>query len=195
MRKFVTVLSLILMTVSCQMPPKYIPKTVKELLPVGATLQLTQALEIPADRSFIYIANGKVAPLKNYNTVDIYQPYCMFRLEKPSAAARIVMPGSFEITRIIELEGYYGNLKDKKIILASHSNHGFIKTGKMEYEPGPSTIMYATILSIRSHAHPDVKELVCGHWDDQGVVEPLTLGEMKSALGKLITIHSKDAAI
>lgn len=195
MRRFVTVLSFMLLTASCQMLPKYTPKTVKELLPIGSKLQLLQSLEIPADRSFIYIANGKVAPLKNYNSVDIYQPYCMFRLNKESAAAQIIMPGTFEVTRIIEWEGYHGGLNGKIIARPGRFNNGFIKTGGVEYDPGPSTIMYATILSLRSRAHPDVKELVCGHWDDQGIVEPLTLDEMKSALGQLIIIKSGGTAI
>jgi len=41
---------------------------------------------------------------------------------------------------------------------------------------------------LHSDRQPAVKELVCGHWDEQGIVEPLTLTEMKTALGDLMTI-------
>lgn len=190
--KKVILLILVLFTASCNLSRYHTPVTIKELLPVGSTLQLTQTLEIPEDRLFIYIANGKVMPLKNYNTVDIYQPYCMFRLYKAAAQPRQVMPDQFEITKIVEWEAYYGDLNTQKFTNAVSNKGEFIKVSAVNYDDGGSrTVMYATIMSVRSEKQPEVKELVCGHWDDQAIVEPLTLQELKTALGNLIRIAIK----
>lgn len=176
------------------MLPTSVPVTIKERLPVGSILNLTltQPLDIPINRSFIYIANGKVALLKNFNTVDVYEPYCMFRLHKEVTQAHLVLPDQFEVTKIIEWEGYYSINDYRKFAHKIIRSGGLIKAGFVnDNESGSNIIRYATILSLYSNKQPDVKELVCGHWDEQSLVEPLTLEEMKTALGSLITIGSK----
>lgn len=194
--KKVTLFMLVLFTTSCNLSRFHTPVTIKELLPPGSILRLTQIVEIPADRSFIYIANGQVMPLKNYNTVDIYRPYCMFRLYKEASQPRQVMPGQFDVTKIVEWNAYYGDLNTRKFTNAASNKHRFIKSGSVNYDDaGPSTVMYATIISLRSDKQPEVKELVCGHWDYFGIVEPLTLQEMKIALGDLIRIEVKRSGV
>lgn len=188
MNKILTLL-VVLLTSSCSLPLDYKHVTVKELLPIGSMLHLTQKIDIQADRSFIYIAHGKVAPLKNYNTVDIYQPYCTFHLYDESSEARTIIPDQFEVTKIVEWERDFGRLENKNNAYATNHAGRSIKTS-MAGDGGPSIVMYATILSLRSTKQPEVKELVCGHWNDPGEVEPLTLQEMKSALGELITIKN-----
>ena len=164
---------------------------VKALLPVGSTLRLTQVLEIPEDRTFIYIANGKVAPLKNFNTVNIYEPHCMFHLDKAESYQRQVLPDEFEITSIVEWETeIFARQNSIKAVSAFNRRDGLIKTGgASENDGGSNIVMYATILSLRSDKQPEVKEMVCGHWNDPSELEPLTLEEMKSALGDLILIN------
>ena len=188
MNKILTLL-VVLLTSSCSVSLDYKRTTIKELLPIGTTLRLTHMLDIPADRSFIYIAHGKVAPLKNYNTVNIYQPYCTFHLHDESLQARQIIPDQFEVTKIVEWERDFGRLDNKKNAYATNRAGRFIKT-TIAGDGGPSIVMYATILSLRSTKQPEVKEIVCGHWNDPAEVEPITLQEMKSALGELITIDN-----
>lgn len=188
--KKLLILSMVLLTSSCSLPLDYKRVTVKELLPIGSILHLTQAIDIPADRSFIYIAHGKVAPLKNYNTVNIYQPYCTFHLHDESSQARQIIPDQFEVTKIVEWERNFGRLDNKKKAYATN-RAGRLRKTSTGGDGGPSIVMYATILSLRSTKQPEVKEIVCGHWNDPAEVEPLTLQEMKSALGELIIIDSE----
>ena len=194
--KPIALLLLVFLTSSCGLPLVYEPVTIKELLPVGSTLRLTQALEIPAGHSYVYIAHGKVAPFKAYNSVNIYSPHCMFRLNKVSSEERQVMPDQFVVTKVVEWEDYHGqldNMKPASIDLADKRVPGFIRTElAVKDDAGPSNVMYATIMSLHSDRQPEVKELVCGHWDDLGVVEPLTLKEMEFALGDLIIIDNKN---
>ena len=180
---------------------KGVPVTIKELLPVGSTLQLTRPLAIPAGHASVYIAHGEVVPFKPYNTVNIYKPYCQFHLHKVSQQARLVRPDSFRVTKVVEWEDYHGEsgaIRYASLDTADLRIHGGIGIGMglgMLDDAAPSTVMYATIISLQSEKQPEVKELVCGHWDTLGVVEPLTLEEMKSALGELFVIEDKGTQI
>lgn len=172
---------------ACNVPVHSPLESIKDNLPVGSILQLTRTIIIPADRSYMYIANGEVKKLKNYNTVNIYQPYCTIHLYKESTLTRKIEPDFFEVTNILEYERNYGRLFDYKNNMTEYHNGRFIKISKHD-GGGPSIVMYATILSLRSTKQPEVKELVCGHWNDPAEIEPLTLKEMKSALGDLMVI-------
>jgi len=189
MNKVLTLL-LVLLTVSCSLPQVKNPMNVKALLPVGSTLRLTQKLIIPKDRSFIYIANGKVAPLKNYNTVDIYEPHCMIYVNKEASYQQEILPGEFKVTNIIEWERDFARLNIRNAVSNYGQKPGLIKTRYVSDDGGPSIVMYATIISLHSDQQKDVKQLVCGHWNDPHEIEPLTLEEMKSALGELILINN-----
>ena len=191
MKKNIMLILVLLNSSACSLP-SYVPTTIKELLPVGTMLRLTQPIEIPADRSYIYIAAGKVVPLKPFNTVNIYYPYCTFHMRTTDSHSRHVRPDRFKVTKVVEWEDYHGSLDMRKFI-AGTSTGSMIKVRRAAYndDGGLPTIMYATILSLYSPKQPEVKELVCGHWDDMGIVEPLTLEEMKSALGDLIQLEMK----
>ena len=189
MNKVLTLL-LLLSTVSCSLPQVKNPVNVKALLPVGSTLRLTQKLIIPKERSFIYIANGKVAPLKNYNTVDIYEPYCMIYVNKEALYQQEILPDEFEITNIIEWERDFSRLNIRNVTSNYGQKFGLIKTRYASDDGGPSIVMYATIISLHSVQQTNVKQIVCGHWNDPHEIAPLTLEEMKSALGELILINN-----
>lgn len=192
----VALLLLALISTSCNLSLQHKPVTIKELLPVGSILRLTQTLVIPADRSFIYIAHGKVAPLKNYNTVNIYEPYCMFRLQKEAPMVRKVLADKFEVTKVVEWNRYYGSLDNNNLVRNNNRAGKLLKVGtSINFDSGIDIVMYATILRLHSDQQSEVKELVCGHWDEYSIVEPLTLEEMQSALGDLIIIESNAKSI
>lgn len=185
-----------LLTASCSIVPPKVPATIKERLPVGSILKLNQSVIIPKDRSFIYIANGKVAPLKNYNTVDIYSPYCMFYINNETSQSHTIMPDRFEITKITEWEGYKSHRSVYKYASVNTQPAGLIKTRlasrSLSIRGGMDITMYATILRLHSSKQPEVKEMVCGRWDDPTEVTHLTLDELKIALGDLMTIKVKE---
>jgi len=180
---------------SCSLPP-YNPNSVKNLVRVGSSLRSLQPIEIPAGKRYVYIAGGKIMPFKNYNTVDIYKPYCEFTLREATDEAREVQPDKFVITKIVEWENYYSKRNGMMYAAAGGPNVD-IRTGAqtrigigMWESDGPSLIMYATIISLRSDNQPQVKEMVCGHWDEAGKVEAITLEQLKSALGQLFVIEN-----
>jgi hypothetical protein len=187
--KGLTVISLCGLLASCQLSFKTEPSSVKELLPLGSTLTLNRNIEIPADRSSVYIFRGKVVP---YELVDIYYPYCKLRLYKISSQSRPVKPDNFTVTKIVEWEDYTRR-KDgayKVAYLTAAGMKGGVGIGiGVTDDGGPSIIHYATILSLRSSSQPKVKEMVCGHWGDRGDIEALTLKELESALGELFTVN------
>lgn len=190
--KKIAILFLLLLTTSCS-SYVYKPVTVKERLPVGSYLRLTQAIDIPADRATVYIAGGEVVPFRNYNTVDIYKPYCEFGPTGDTSQPRRVVPDRFEITRIVEWGKYLGSLGGIKVASAAwdrkHVPDPYQVSALFDSDGGPSLVMYATILSLRSDTQPEVTKMVCGHWDELGTVEPLTLEQLQSALGGLFVIE------
>ena len=192
MKKLAIIFSFLFLA-SCGASFKHKPVSIKELVPVGSSLRLTQPIEIPANRAYVYIANGKVLPFQNYNTVDIREPYCQIGFPRPDAEARQIQPDNFQITKVVEWEDYHGSIGNSqwaRLDLARVSIHGGITFGAAGLsDGGPPTIMYATIMTLHSDRQPGVNELVCGHWDDQGIVEPLTLTELKTALGSLIVVN------
>jgi len=195
MSRLCVVLLISLLASSCGLPP-YNPNSVKHQLAVGSSLRLLKPIEIPAGRSYVYIAGGKILPFKNYNTVDIYKPYCEFALDEVADHPRQVEPDVFVITKIVEWENYYGMRRDM-MYAGTGGSEVDIRTGAQfrigigQFEgDSPSLIMYATILSLRSDKQPQVKKMVCGHWDEAGMVEAITLEQLRSALGQLFVIES-----
>ena len=192
MKKLAILFSFLFLTSCAGVSLKYKPVSIKELVPVGSTVRLTEAIEVPANRAYVYIANGKVMPYKNYNTVDVRKPYCRFGFAKPDPSARQIQPDTFRITKIVEWEDYHGKLGNPqwaRLDLADVNIRGGFQFGVLDFnDGGPSIIMYATIMTLHSDRQPGVTELVCGHWDEQGIVEPLKLSEMKTALGSLIEV-------
>jgi hypothetical protein len=192
MKKLAILFSFLFLVSCAGVSLKHKPVSIKELVPVGSTIRLTQTIEVPANRAYVYIANGKVMPFKNYNTVDVRKPYCRFGFPKPDARVRQIQPDTFRITKIVEWEDYHGKLGNPqwaRLDLADVNIRGGFQFGVLDFnDGGPPTIMYATILSLHSERQPGIQEMVCGHWDDQGIVEPLTLDQLKTALGNLIVV-------
>ena len=194
MKKIIIFLSFLFAS-ACNIPVIIPLTSIKDTIPAGSMLQLTQTIVIPANRSYMYIANGEVKKIKNYNTVDIYQPYCTIHLHKEHSQARKINPDYFNVIKIEEWERDFGSIFNNNNRFVKHVRTSFIET-IMRNEQGPSIVMHATILTLYSSKQPNVKELVCGHWNDPHEIEPLTLKEMKTALGKLIIVKAtKDKKI
>lgn len=192
--KKIAVLFFALLISSCSVLTPQESTTIKSLLPVGSTLQLTQEIEIPAGRFYMYIAKGKVAPLKNYNIVNIYEPYCMLGFNDESLHIRHIKQDTFKVTKVVEWEGYYSSLDTEKAVPVYNKKGSLMKVASFGSDnDAPRNIMYATIISLYSDKQPDVKKIVCGHWNDEGVVEALTLKEMINALGELVIINKTGA--
>ena len=191
MKKIIILLSCLFAS-ACNMTVSVPLSSIKDTIPSGSILHLTQTIVIPANRSYMYIANGEVKKLKNYNTVDIYQPYCTIHLHKEHTQTRIINPDYFKITKIEEWVRDFGSIFNSNNRFVKHVKTRFFKT-IMRNNQGPSIVMHATILTLHSSKQPNVKELVCGHWNDPHEIEPLTLKEMQSALGKLIIINATKA--
>ena len=184
MKNFILLISISLI-VSCNIQPAKEIISIKDRLQVGSSLHLTQELLIPKGRMFIYIANGKVIPIKGYNTFDFYKPYCMFYLQRESSQDITIFPDTFEVTDVLEWEGYYSQSSS----VFKNTKNNVSSSGRLiKVDDGRGEIMYATILSLFSEKQAEVKKLVCGHWDDHYRIEPLSFEQLKTLLGKIIEI-------
>jgi hypothetical protein len=127
------------------------PTESNEPIEVGMTMVLEDALAVPADRARSYIQNGKAIPFKS---LDQYEANCRLEMQKPSPHVRSVGPDRFVITRI----GYETELVQKTP--ASVAARGEVATASATAEE------YSTVFHLYSPRQPEVRALVCSHWED-----------------------------
>lgn len=158
-------------------------------LPAGAYLVLHKPLTIPADRRSVYLYRGAVTP---FSEINIYHPYCQFRLRKIADQDRVVRPGRFEVVKTIKRDDYTDRRKAAPRYAQRPGNDARVTGQFGTGEGGPSIVSQATIIKLRSDTQPDVDDLVCRQWGDQGIVAHVTIREMRSALGEFIAITLGD---
>jgi hypothetical protein len=181
---FLLLLSTILAT-ACATRPIPVEDDPDYKLPAGAYLVLHKPLTIPADRRSVYIYRGAVTP---FSAIDIYYPYCQFRLRKISNQDRVVPPGRFEVVKTIKWDDYTDRRKLVPRFARGRTVDARI-TGQISIgDGGPPTVAQATIIKLRSDTQPDIDDLVCRQWGDQGTVEHVTVRQMRSALGDIMTL-------
>lgn len=188
--KKIAIIVLVLLSASCQLPVRE-PVTIKDLLPVGSILHLSQDLEVQAKRDYVYIQDGKTVYFNIVNTVNIYNPHCLFQLRNTSPEVRKIVADDFVVNRVNEYEDYSVQSGHIRPVAAVGPGKSWLSkaAGSQDQGPGPGIIMYATLIDIHSDKQPDVERLICGHWDDFGIVEPLTFAQMKTALGDLVIVE------
>ena len=144
-------------------------------IPVGSELALHQSITVPGSKVSVYIQDGK---LLTTGDRDQYRPNCKLELYTMSAQPRTVKPDTFRITRLtMEDDASFG------AGFASPLGGTGLGVGG-----SPSMAEFATVMDVRSERQPDVTRLSCQHWEDPVVAEHLRLGQIRQALGKLMTL-------
>jgi len=162
---------------ACQTQP-YAENSPYYRIPVGSSIEVTQALTIPANTARVYIQYGKPV---DYQSVDQYEVHCWVFSWKVLEENQTVKPGNFIVTRVQEFEEFV--YRDNKIQLAS-----ITKTRFQDIHGGATAIEYKTVLTIHSDMQPNIRRLVCNHWEDPIDARHLSLAQIRTALGEIITI-------
>lgn len=157
-------------------------------VPAGSVLALTKSITIPPGRRSVYILGGRVV---SFNDVNIYYPYCQFRLRKIGDHPRVVQPGSFRVLSTKQWDEYSQNRP--RVRLAAAGGRGGAGTGvdarAVMNDGGPSIISQATILKLASQSEPQVDDMVCQHWGDQGQTPHLTIHQIRDTLAPLFELR------
>lgn len=142
-------------------------------LPVGSTLELHQSLSIQPHRARSFIQYGKVTDEKS---IDRYYPYCEFEISTLSEQPQIIKPDRFEIYKV--------NDNDHE------ANRYFLYAAiSLSYSDGPVILGFATEFYLRSEIQPQVRKLICLHWDEPGLGKYLKLPEIRKSLGNIFSIY------
>jgi len=151
-------------------------------IPVGSTVEIRQVLTIPANTARVYIQYGKTT---QYQNLDQYEAHCWVLSWKVLPENQTIKPGNFIVTRLRELED----------LVRYKNNMQFVRTQNNPYQNingGVTAVEYKTELTIHSSEQPDIRKLVCNHWEDPSDARHLSLAEIRTTLGDLITIKLKN---
>lgn len=183
-RRVITAALLVLLP-ACAYNPPYDENSPDTRVPVGSTLTLTHEITIPADRRSIYIVGGKVV---SFSAVDIYYPYCQFRLKGIAAHDRKVQADRFRVRKTKQWDEY--SARPTSLRLADSRVHFGVGFGVGSNDGGPSIISQATIMTLESVRQPEVDDMVCQHWGDQGQTPHLTINQIRNTLAPLFRLKT-----
>ncbi len=139
----------------------------------GAKLTLNRDLTIPAGRASVFLQGGQ---LVTYAELNGYHPHCRFELRTIKDVAQTVTADTFVIERV------------RRDVVHSVGTDGAQRVRAFDHDGGPTFVVYATMLDLRTPAQPDVLRLTCGQWDDPYRATHLTVDEMRKALGGIFTL-------
>ncbi len=174
MSRIILFIPLIMLT-ACQGLPTKSEDSPYYDIPAGSILVLNETITIPAERTSVYLQNGKIL---HYSMVDPYYPHCQFDVRTIKDTSQIVSRDKFIIYKV----GHWTSAIDNGIkrvglrILSSGGN-------------GLSPQTYATILYLQSDRQPDVLTMTCQHWEDPVDAEFLTIKQIRRTLGSVFTLE------
>lgn len=175
-----SLLALLTLTTACTLPVPKIPDSPYAKAPIGSTLELNQALEIPPGSTRIYVQNGKLSRRFNH-----YAPNCNIEVRRiDHESSQTVAAGVFRIVRVQST--YDENVKNPAAIqlaaLGSYTIAESVDNG--------STMMYAGYHLYLEGDDPNVMRLSCrGVYADPSYASPPSVTEIRQALGELMTLR------
>lgn len=176
--KAVLLLVLALLLGGCQSLSPEGPDSPYYTIPTGSTLRLVRPLPVPADGVSLYLQDG--ALVADHSLLRRYHPYCRFEMWSRLPEARQVEPETFLITRVTRNDEYVSG-PHRPLRLAGPFFSG-------ERQGGPMAIIVTTTLYLSSSQQPDVYRIGCEQWGDPSSVRPLTIPEMRQALGGIFEL-------
>jgi hypothetical protein len=172
-------LLLLLILTACQAGP-YPPGSPYYTIPTGSQVIIKQPLTIPANTATVYLQNGHpVSPAE----IDQYNPHCWLSSWKVLDIPQTIQPGSFVVIGVKDYEELV--YQNTGLIPASSYARNRFTDGS-----GPTAAEYKTELTIHSDSQPDIRKLVCNHWEDPNG-RYLTTDQIHTALGQYVEIILK----
>lgn len=146
----------------------------------GRHLILKESLTIPPHQARVNIQYGK---LVRSTDIDQYSVHCWFLSWKVRDTAQIIKPDTFDI---IDTQYNEDISKIQAPILVAST-----RLSSNIFMEGPSaTVEYSTEYTIYSSMQPDIRKLVCNHWQNQNDGIHLELTEIQAALGEIAKIET-----
>lgn len=149
--------------------------------PAGSAWTLLRALDIPAGAASVRLQFGQ--PVARNAVQDVY-PHCVLEIDTVSDGPQTVTPDRFDIVDSHQEVGE----------LSASAGAGFIPVGFGLRDGGPSHLYYKTVFRLHSPRQPGVRWLTCqNNQAMQAFRQPLTLADMRGALGSWFRFDAADA--
>lgn len=175
--RWILLLGTLFLATACDTPRSWGPDSPYFAYPAGSQLVLHRPLEIPADWATVRLQRGRTVA---FGAVQEQEPHCILEIDTVRPAPQRIEPDRFAII------GVRRSISD----LAAASGF-FIRAAHADSDL-PAQLFYKTEFRLRSERQSGVRRLLCQH--DQlaagaGLPRHLTLAEIRSALGDLLTIE------
>lgn len=154
-------------------------------IPAGSKVILKQELTIQPNAARVYIQYGHVVTPKEK---DNFHAHCSFLSWKVLNVAQHIKPDTFIITKTEKYEDVVQNTASTKQIASIRLAFGMFTSG------APMALIYKTKLTLHSETQPDIRRLICEHWENPDDAYHLTVAQMQQALGDIAEIQVKSTA-
>ena len=150
----------------------------------ASIVQIKQDLEIPNGKSRVYMQDGVLNTLRNINKRSAYCSVLMQKQQADNEPKRIVSPGQFTVTKVIEINDY---LQSRRTYVASL---GWIL--ELANKTRPRHINFGVEMLLQSTDQPGVRSLICEKRSENsfGLYEYPTLEQIRNTLGNMIEIKT-----
>lgn len=178
--RIIALLPLCLLLSACQTTGSLDENSPFDLPPTGSRLVLKQELIIPAHTAGVSLQGGRVVSDKNVNQ---YHPHCRLEVHDVRETTQTVMPDEFVVRRAYQ--------DSQSAALPGLMKAGLrVSTGA----EGSRYFYFRTTFDLRSERQPQVRWLVCQQWSEQAFGQHVTIREMRTTLGEIMTIQIPSSA-
>lgn len=137
------------------------------------SLTLNQDFKVRADLAGEYIQSGSIT---QFNTLSQYYTFCKLELRRPAPTERVIVPGTFSVSRIYQEMEFVGFTRE---VYAGDGSSGLV--------------MSRTVLFLQSEQQPDIFRLSCMKLDFSFYASQPSIEEMQIALGDMLTLQRGDS--
>ena len=138
------------------------------------SIQLHQDLTIPGNEGRVYIQNGTVT---RPSAIDYYYPHCWFISWKIMDVHQVIKKDLFIIAEVIETT---------ELVKLNTDNISF---ASLSINIGSSTVEYNTEMSLFSRLNPEIRKLICSHWEDPNDANHLSRNQIQKVLGGIASLQ------
>lgn len=142
---------------------------------VNDRIELNQNLTIQPNDARISIQYGKVVSHEHFES---YYPHCWFVSWLRKEESQQINKDIFTITKVRQITS---------VVKFTTGGYPF---SVLSSSAGISAMEYSTEMDIHSAKQPDVKKLICSHWEDPFDASHLTLQSIQKTLGDIATIRT-----
>jgi hypothetical protein len=146
----------------------------------GRHLVLTEPLTIPPNEARVRIQYGKLVRSAD---IDQYNAHCWFQSWVVLDTAQIIKPDTFDVIDTQKNEEI-SKIQTQVLVASTALSSNYFVQG------GAAAVEYSTEYTIYSNLQPNIRRLVCNHWQNPSDGAHLKITEIQDTLGEIAKIKA-----